>query len=470
MRRLLQRESHADTSYDRPTLPWVCGLADQGAPCELGPTPRGRCPLHEACHPARSLRKRRGRVAVALAVFTLGAVTMLLGTPWRRDVLAPGPLSQAHARLIAGAENRCTACHPGGVEAALVGTWLAGNGLAENVSADGAHATQSALCMECHRTQIDPEHALAAHGLPPGVLKGAAGGRGESNGGGAAPASLTHAGWGAASLAGPGPVHAGDEVACAVCHQEHHGALHNLSAITDARCQACHQERYDRFATDHPGFGNWPYRRRTRINFDHNSHAGKHYAARGEEFRCATCHTDGPGGEVKLLTGYEASCAKCHDESIASSTASGVAVLSLPMLDREAVALGGVDLGPWPDAATGDYDGDLPAIAKLLLAADPTAAAVMNRRGFDFSFFDLDPDSPADARDARTLAEALRQLLDGLSRRGHGEVLSRAATLTGGPQDGEQAGHAAAASGLAAGLPSELVDALNFSWFGGRPA
>ncbi|MEM6798785.1 MAG: hypothetical protein AAF589_04655 [Planctomycetota bacterium] len=446
MRRLLQSDHHAATDYDRPNLPWVCGRADEGCPCELGPTARGGCPETPKCRPRRSQRRRRGRLAIGLAIFTAGAVATLVGTPLRREALAPGPLSQAHARLIAGAENRCAACHPGGVESAFVG-----------VPNDAAHATQASLCMECHKTQIDPQHALAAHGLPPGSLGG--GQRVEG-----LVAAVTEAGL-VSNLAEGwlSSKHAGHEVACAACHQEHHGAEHDLAAITDARCQACHTERYDHFAKDHPDFGNWPYRRRTRINFDHNSHAAKHYTAAKEAFDCATCHTDGPGGDTKLLAGYEQSCARCHDADIRSSTAGGIAVLQLPMLDRQAIRAAGEDLGPWPAGATGDFDGDLSAIAKLLLAADPAAAAVMNRLGADFSFFDLDPASPDDARDARALAVGIRNLLEGLSTRGHEEIGQRVGRLA--PEaKGMMSGD------LCGALPIELIDTARRSWFGGRDA
>lgn len=449
MRRLFQSDRHADSDYDRPNLPWVCGRAEEGCACPLGPTAGGRCRDESPCQPIRSGRRRRGRLAMGLVIFAAGALAMGIGSPWRRDLLAPGPLSQSHARLIAGSENRCAACHPGGVEAAF--------GAVIRAPDDATHASQSALCMECHRTQIDAQHALAPHGVANERLSARREARLVRTTSHPALNDQDQPWRSDLAVDAKGNV---DQVACAVCHQEHYGADHDLTEVSDARCQACHRDQYDSFAAGHPDFGLWPYVRRTRINFDHNTHANRHYATKNEAFDCATCHIDGPRGETKLLAGYEASCARCHDADITTSAAGGLAVLALPTLDREALADAGAVLGPWPAGATGDFDGELPAIAKLLLAADPQAAAAIERLGFDFSFFDIDPDPAADARDAATLAEAIRVLLDGLTRRGHEEIHERAAALAG------ASGAQIPPSEFAGGLPIELVDSASRSWFG----
>jgi len=369
-------------------------------------------------------------MALGVAVFAVGALCVAVGSSWRTEALAPGELAQPHARLIAGSQNRCSACHPGGVEAAL--------GLPADDAHRGALAqTQSALCMECHQEQFQKTHALSPHGLPAGTL------------GGEHQNQTQH-----------------ESIACATCHQEHHGADHDLTFITNGRCQACHQEQFDSFAGDHPNFGHWPYRRRTRINFDHNAHATKHFATKGEAFDCQTCHIDGPHGEAKLTLGFEQSCAQCHESDIGVSAATGIRVLALPTLDEQAIATAGAQLGAWPEGAVGDFDGELPAITKLLLAADPQANAALARLGYDFSFFDLDPDAPADARDAAALAEAMRKLLGNLAERGHAEIFQRVAKLTGAPE-------LDARKSLAGAAPVALFGQAGQQWFAatarGRP-
>ena len=91
-------------------------------------------------------------------------------------------------------------------------------------------------------------------------------------------------------------------------------------------------------------------------------------------------------GHVQLLASYETACASCHDEKIATSVAQGVPMLALPTLDVDALKAAGHDIGPWPEAATGDFDGRLPPMMKLLLAADPAAAEAMTTLGADFEF------------------------------------------------------------------------------------
>jgi hypothetical protein len=121
-----------------------------------------------------------------------------------------------------------------------------------------------------------------------------------------------------------------------MCHQEHHGATHDLTYMSDAACQACHQEQFHSFATDHPEFDRWPNERRTRIAFDHASHQAKHFPAEKEAFACTLCHQQAASGFQETL-GYGASCAKCHDSDLATSWETGIPFVSLPMLDTDAL-------------------------------------------------------------------------------------------------------------------------------------
>ena len=43
MRRLLDQLSFKKNRYARPNQNWICGHADEGHPCPLGPDERGRC-------------------------------------------------------------------------------------------------------------------------------------------------------------------------------------------------------------------------------------------------------------------------------------------------------------------------------------------------------------------------------------------------------------------------------------------
>src|ERR1043165_2845969 len=127
--------------YERPNQKWLCGRADQTAPCPLGPDQRGRCrtvaectPLLEKkageekgryrcarraeyggpcaegplpsggcshplppCAPIRSWRSRRLLFACWVVGVTIASLLLLFYSQWRFEFINPGPLSTAHA-------------------------------------------------------------------------------------------------------------------------------------------------------------------------------------------------------------------------------------------------------------------------------------------------------------------------------------------------------------------------------------
>jgi hypothetical protein len=323
---------------------------------------------------------------------------MLVSADWRDRVISPGPLAVQHAQLLErdGAAPQCAACHAA-ADDGLVG-WTA-----SLVVGHADSHTQSQLCMKCHSKTIDAELALAAHNVPPDRLAEITGDRGGTR----------------------------RDVACAACHREHQGADFDLTAMSNASCQACHRQRYDSFAGDHPDFGAWPYERRTRIVFDHAAHQAKHFAKSDQPFDCRGCHLDDATGDVQLLANYGAACAACHDEKIDTSLARGVPMLALPTIDVDALRAAGIHVGRWPEMATGDFDGQLPPMMKLLLAADPTAARALDALGPDFEFIDVDPDDSEHLRAAGDLAAAIERLVSDLSQRGPAAVRQRLQTALG---------------------------------------
>ena len=112
--------------------------------------------------------------------------------------------------------------------------------------------------------------------------------------------------------------------------------------------------------------------------------AAKHFAEKKQAFDCRSCHVEDATRRVQLLASYETACASCHDEKIATSVGRGVPMFALPTLDVEALKAAGHDIGAWPEAATGDFDGRLPPVMKLLLAGDPAAAQAMATLGAGF--------------------------------------------------------------------------------------
>ncbi len=424
---------------------WVCNRGEnRGGPCEHGPHPDGRCCRTQTCKPTRSLRAIRGRWLRGAAIFTVGVVLILIGTSRRNELLVPGPLTSHHAQVIARAdwENRCASCHPGanGPAADWLRTAIGG--------ADGPG--QSALCLKCHQDLATPgAEPMLAHGLPASAFP---------NRSAPVESSLV----GLTSLGQPAHgLSASDPVACAACHQEHHGADHDLAAITDARCQACHTERYESFADGHPEFGMWPTTRRTRIRFNHASHKTTHYTKANKGFDCRACHLADETGDLTVRTDYHNSCAECHDADLVRSFDDGLPFLSLPTIDRERLAEAGIELPAWPPQVDGDFDGDVSPFTKLLLASDPKASEAIRTLGADFSFFDIDSDSPEQVEAAGVLVEAINGLLNDLQEEGHNAITARLERLT---------TSQAKTADQVAGMPLELIDRLQRTWFGGEPA
>jgi hypothetical protein len=220
-----------------------------------------------------------------------------------------------------------------------------------------------------------------------------------------------------------------DRLACSTCHREHKGPLFDLTAMNNNACQACHHDRYESFAKGHPEFGNWPYEQRTRIAFNHASHSSKHFAEKNKAFDCQSCHAVDSTQTVQLTASYEATCAACHDERIATSVAPGIPMFVVPTLDVEALRAAGHDIGHWPEAANGDFDGRLPPPMKLLLSADPAAAEAMHTLGEDFDFFDVEPDDPEQLAACAAVAKAIKQLFTEIGSSGNTALRERLATV-----------------------------------------
>lgn len=406
-----------DQPYDRPHQPWICGRTAEGDPCAFGPGPRGTCPhraectpvavggvwqcdrpairggpcpdgptpdgkccRHHKCTPERSLRSVRGKLSKAMLLLGIGLVLMLMGSSSRWQYLAPGPLCKSHAQILRGlpTQQRCATCHAAAESEPT--SWIA-----HALGGSQIGPTQSERCMACHQTSIDLQRSTLPHNLTAVQLT-----------------SLGKGGESATKLAT-------SEIACSVCHQEHHGADHALAAMDDNRCQACHQQQFTSFADDHPSLGIWPYERRTPIAFNHASHAGRHFAEKGETFDCAMCHQSDKSGHLQRTLPYEVSCAKCHDAPLQTTLAEGVPLLTLPMIDLEALQAAGEDVGAWPESLQGDFDGAIPAPMKLFLARDPDWKAIVKVLGTDFEMGDVDPDDEQHVRAAAQLVRAIKR-------------------------------------------------------------
>ena len=215
----------------------------------------------KAARPPAAPALLRDRLAIALALVTIICLGLVFFFAKGTQFLMPGPLTSAH-----GAIENCSACHTnsGSGKLSWVHGLIAGDPLAD-----------SEACLTCHKM---PDTAFNAHGTSAEVLT-------QSTKRLTKVAARTRAPQWARAQSAAFPTD--DVVArglyCATCHQEHQGANFNLNKISNEQCHSCHVVKFDNFDRRHPEFENYPFKRRTRIIYDHGGHFGKHLPGTGEE-------------------------------------------------------------------------------------------------------------------------------------------------------------------------------------------
>ncbi|QEG24109.1 cytochrome c3 family protein [Mariniblastus fucicola] len=433
----LRLQDFSDTFYHRPHDPTVEIPAGIVKPWPTRDDGNRDLSEEEPTLTRPSLRQRRKVLSLCVIAFTIGALMIVLSSPYSNEFLAPGPLHSSHAQLLAGhGADRCAACHSGTTGSAF--GWVA-----HAFSGASNKQTQSKLCLECHKASLNEDFALNPHNVAPQQLAKTT-------------AQFQNASF-VSNLTIP-PVTANNEIACNACHREHKGAQ-DLQAMTDAQCQSCHQSNYHSFESDHPEFTSWPKASRQNIAFDHSTHASRHFPGSNAVFDCSRCHLDDAWQNAKVQAPFEQACASCHEKKIVDSGVGGFAVLSLPMLDMKAIEKRNLKVGSWPLAATGDFDGPLPPAMRLLLMADPRAGPILNSRPASFEFADLDPGDDRDVQEAVTLAWSVKRLLHELSRKGVPAVERRIETVLGRDLDAEEV------RGMFRGMEGHSFAAAARRWF-----
>jgi hypothetical protein len=436
MRRLLDQLSFKRNRYARPNQDWICGHADEGHPCPLGPDERGRCrhtgecfpsksgdrwlctrpeaqggkctegPLPNGdcahpippCQPKPSLRRTRGQLTWLLVALTLSALLLVLAGKGRRKLTSPGALSVHHA--TSGTE--CEDCHT----------------LEKSNSQSLAHLAifqkraveDSQLCLKCHSLGSQP---FSPHGAPPPAL-GAFTVRAKSEK--SEPPLLLRAGTAIANVSRM----KSSELACSTCHQEHHGKDFNIARFSETQCQVCHQVQFASLAKGHPEFASYPYQRRTRIYFDHASHIQGYFPSDKEKAptSCQACHIPAVSGGKMIVNSFEQSCAVCHADNIAKS--SSVAFFRVPGIDVISLARAGISIGQWPK----DADDKLTPFMELLLGADISGGKLLaTLKGKDL--LDLSSASPEQLAAASRLAWAVKEFLYDFEAEGQTFLIKR---------------------------------------------
>ena len=424
------------SEYERPNQKWVCGWAADGRPCRVGPDRRGRCrasyeckprrtrrrwhctrPRHSGgecadgplpdgtccrpipkCQPVRSLRARRGVVALSTSAFTIGLVLMLFGGPHLRAVrdaiISPGALSAQH-----GAIGDCTACHTLASEVTTVSAKELG---------------ETARCQLCH--QPAGEDALRPHGLSKDERRSMTARMEQVASSGRVPIAL----W-LAALGPRVPQTADGEIACATCHREHHGRDKRLAEMDNRRCQACHVVKFASLADGHPELTDYPALPGVRYQFDHTAHENEYFPDEDAEFTCLDCHRTSPLGRSMLTGSFESMCTDCHADQIRRDW---VTVFQLPGVDYEVLLDNGISIGEWPIDAGIDLDTEFSPVMRLLLAADSTVADDLERLA-DVDLFFLEGEDEELLQAAGRVVWAIKGLFYDLVTNGRREFSAR---------------------------------------------
>jgi hypothetical protein len=476
------------TPRPNPHSRWRCGLEPMGLACSAGPSDQGVCCQIEArkscvaatgeaeghdcshtcagaatcelaklrpksrrltndglgpCIPTRAAWFSREVIALNAAIFVGGILLCCMALPQREAVFVPGPLSKPHAQILGNqlVADRCSLCHP--------------NSHSVNQrDPQNKVVTQDDLCINCHQVDLQDAVHRSPHDLTDTQLNSL---RAELLAGSQLVSNSNH--------------HATHSpTQCASCHQEHHGAAHDLQAITDQRCQACHQTQFASFDKGHPEFESFPYRTERRIAFDHRAHADNYFAQKSETFDCKRCHLDptkpGEVGPVARTVGFEQACAQCHAQPLEAAVSDGWALIQIPSIEAADTERPELQLNPWPATAQFGYDGPLTLPMRILLTADSAAAAALQLVPASGQLADIDPRKPEQVAAVQTIAVAVRRLLAEIAAEGQVAWQRRLTAVATNHLKRELRAHELELiERMTAGLPPDLFRQIEREWF-----
>ena len=385
---------------------------------------------------------RRDRVAVFIALATvvsLGAVFLLSrGTQF----LMPGPLTSAHSAI-----QKCSTCHTksGSNNVSWIHGLIAGDPLADGKA-----------CLTCHKM---PDTAFNAHGASAEVLQESTKRLTKIAAQTPQPPSAT-----AQSFAIPPHDMAAGNLPCATCHQEHQGAGFDLSRISNEQCRSCHVVKFDSFDGHHPKFEAYPFKRRTRIVFDHAAHFGKHYPevakkdpAKQIPATCSTCHDSGKDRRVMAVAPFDRTCSACHLDQIVGkervSGPKGIAFLTLPGLDVDTLKQKNAAIGEWPEAS----EAELTPFMKVMIGRDQRGRDLIKAVA-GLNLQDLSKASDAEVQAVASLAWEIKQLFYALIKGKASDVLGDL-NIGGGAKLS-----AALVADLTASIPRDVVVGAQQQW------
>lgn len=126
-----------------------------------------------------------------------------------------------------------------------------------------------------------------------------------------------------------------------------------------------------------------------------------------------------------MSNSFEQVCSSCHLNDILGTnraTDKGIAVLAIPEIDTETLAVAGYNIGEWPQA-----DGGIPPMMKLLLQQDPKTKSLLQDSSIDL--YDLSEASAEQLDDVARLAWQIKQLFSDIAIGGTDVIHQRLSTV-----------------------------------------
>jgi len=365
----------------------------------------------------RTLRAKREVVSKWFAALAIGVLAISITYAGSMQKFMPGPITTVHSPI-----GKCTGCHSNISEGQF--GWVHAVVAATNPRKD------SDSCLSCHK--MGPT-ALNPHGLKLGEIDD----------------SIQRLKTYAASTSMPAAARIrnavfpfkkalSDGVFCATCHKEHQGKKFDLKEMSQARCQTCHTVQFDDFHTGHPKFENYPFRRRTRIAFDHTSHFNKHFPETRSKSaapksripdECADCHTSKADRRLMNVKPFEKTCSACHLGKIVGAQRAtgpkGIALLTLPGIDVETLREKKAAIGEWPELS----EGEITPIMKLLIGWDDERKKLLDAVS-KLDLLDLTQASDEDISRVETFVWEVKKLFHALTTARTSQVLKRLGSAT----------------------------------------
>lgn len=330
---------------------WLCKRSERlGGACEKGPLPSGECCIEYGyCAPVRSVNDRLDIVIKWVTALTLAFCFLVVFGTKQDEMVDPGSLSLKHTAI-----TECSDCHALPEQRGITS-------MAQAITKESMGTRLTEKCISCH--DIDNNYANNPHTVSPYVLEEISKEISER----AETLSAIDL------LMSPitGNVHVRyDILACTVCHQDHRGVDFDMSKVTLKQCNSCHYQKVRSFEKDHPEFSLYPYQRRTRIIFDHETHLQDYFQRsdlkKTSPESCTACHQVLEDRQPTLLTGYKDTCMNCHEADILDRTKEGLSVFSMPQIDLEALGASQVDFDGWPK----NTEAELTPFMRILLLSD----------------------------------------------------------------------------------------------------